>query len=67
MSMDVFNNFWIAFLWWQSSRSYLHRVIIIIIIIIIIFCISSNEPDLRGRDWCYQVAMKVVSYLIFME
>ena len=22
---------------------------------------------LRGRDWCYQVAMKVVSYLIFME
>ena len=66
MSTDVFNNFWIACLRWQSSRGYWHRVIIIIIIIIII-CFSSNEPDFRGRDWYNQVTMKVVSYLIFME
>lgn len=41
--------------------------LVVICIVIIIICISSNEPDLRGRDWCYQVAMKVVSYLIFIE
>lgn len=42
-------------------------VICIVLLLLLLFCISSNEPVLRGRDCCYQVAMKVVSYLIFME
>lgn len=51
----------------SGLRVYGDSPLVVICIVLFFFYISSNEPNLRGRDWCYQVATKVVSYLIFME